>query len=395
MPAWNGAFGLNTMPGGADFAQTPTEPPPQYIQPIGPAPATTTAQSGIGPGTPGWGAFWNNATNGSKQPGLPNVSAPLPAVGGAPGAGPANGTTPLSTSWQDMLSSFGSNSFGSLGQFRLDPALQSAFQFALGQGMGAYNPGQQYYSGQLTPNLTPDDLQAQALMRQLSGQLQGQTGSYYNLLSNAMGRATGAAPSGALQPAIDATAKDLTQQYTNVGGVRDSTRQQFVGAGQYGSAKQQVSEALNNRGFEDVLARTVATMRLNDQQQGAQQSQSLLGLMPAMSSLQTMPAQLLSAVGGQNREQQGNINNEGFNRWAFGLYEPQRQLQNLLGTITGSLPLGGVNVSQSVQPDWYTELQRNMLSTNLANAQGGQSGGSGSNILAGLIGAGSLWNLFK
>lgn len=367
MPQWNGAFGLNTMPGGANYtgAAVPGVTPANYV-----------------PGVE------------TKQPAQPASGGPLTVVPPV-GAGPAPTSAPGQTGWQNPLASFGNNAFGSIGSFQLDPALQSAFQFALGQGMGAYNPGQGYYQGQLTPNLTGDDINAQNLMRQLSGQLQGQTSPYYDLLANAMGRATGSAPSGTLQPAIDATAKDLTQQYTNVGGVRDSTRQQFIGAGQYGSAKQQVSESLNNRGFEDVLAKTIASMRLNDQQQGAQQSQALLGLMPSMTNLQTMPAQLLSAIGGQNREQQGNINNEGFNEWAFGLYEPQRQLQNLLATITGSLPLGGTNILQNVMPDWYTQLQQNMGNTNLANAQGSQSGGSGSNILAALLGAGSLYSLFK
>lgn len=383
-------FGLQTMNAGGGGAL------PNSGMPF-PAPAPVTGvEQGIGPGTPGWGQMWGAPTGGRSstiQPiGGPGTSVGIgTTVGGGLGSSSASGQD----SWQSLLGRFGANNFGSIGQFNLDPQLEGMFRQILGQAGSQYNPNQQYYSGQLTPNLTADDLAAQASMREAAGKIGGNTAPYFELLRNAMGRATGATPSGTLQPAIDATAKDLTKQYTNVGGVRDSTRQQFVGAGQYGSMKQQVAEGINNQGFEDVLAKTIAQMRLGDQQQGAQQADSLLGRMTDMSRLQTMPSQLLSAIGGQNREQQGNLNSEGFNRWAFGLYEPQRQLQNLLNNVSGSLPLGGVNTTQNIVPDWYTELQKNMGSTNLANAQGGSSGGSGSNVLAALLGAGSLWSLFK
>ena len=370
----------NTNPG----QPMPGSTAPLVVPPVSTPPPQTQAPTGWRPG--GMYTMGNNPT------GTPYTGQPGGRPDGSQIGPPGTGTTGTNGPGSQLP---GTNSgFGSTSQFQLSPELQQAFQFALQQAMGAYNPNAQYFNGQLTPNLTTDDLAAQNMLRTLSGGMVDRLAPFFDAQRTAL-NATNGGPNPMLDAAVNATTGDMTRAHTQVGGTLDRLRQQFVGAGQYGSMKQGVLENQANNEFAGTLGDTIARMRLADKGQTQQFAGQMAGLTPAMLNSSTLPAQLLSAVGGQNRELQGNLNSEDFSQWAFNLAQPNVALQNLLGALGASLPLGGVSQTQTNQPDWYTQLMQQTMQQNLTNGSGGNTGGSGSSLLAGLLGAGSLWQLFK
>lgn len=408
----NGAFGNLLANGGV----------PEQPLPISNSPFSTQAAPGTTQAGQDW-VNWQNMNPGQPMPGnttplvVPPVSTPQPQAptgwrpggmytmgnnpGGTPNLGrpdgsqigpPGTGTTGTNGPGSQLP---GTNSgFGSTSQFQLSPELQQAFQYALQQAMGAYNPNAQYYNGQLTPNLTGDDFAAQNMLRTISGGMADKLEPFFNAQRAAL-NATNGGPNPMLDAAVNATTGDMTRAHTQVGGTLDRLRQQFVGAGQYGSMKHGVLENAANNDFTGTLADTIARMRLADKAQTQQFATQMSAQTPSMLNSSALPAQLLSAVGGQNRELQGNLNSEDFSKWAFNLAQPNVALQNLLGSLGASLPLGGVSQTQTNQPDWYTQLMQQTMQQNLTNGSGGNTGGSGSSLLAGLLGAGSLWQLFK
>ena len=390
---WQNTNPGQPMPGSGTHISNGTNP---LVLNPGPG-ATTAAPTGVGtggPATTGWrpGGMY---TMGNNPGGTPYTGQPGGTYGRPDGGQigpPGTGTTGTNGPGSQLP---GTNSgFGSTSQFQLSPELQQAFQFALQQAMGAYNPNAQYFNGQLTPNLTTDDLAAQNMLRTLSGGMVDRLAPFFDAQRTAL-NATNGGPNPMLDAAVNATTGDMTRAHTQVGGTLDRLRQQFVGAGQYGSMKQGVLENQANNEFAGTLGDTIARMRLADKGQTQQFATQMSAQTPSMLNSSALPAQLLSAVGGQNRELQGNLNSEDFSKWAFNLAQPNVALQNLLGSLGASLPLGGVSQTQTNQPDWYTQLMQQTMQQNLTNGSGGNTGGSGSSLLAGLLGAGSLWQLFK
>lgn len=326
--------------------------------------------AGRGPTTGGWQwgpGFGPDNLNGAGRPGA-----------GAPGAPPgAPGQPPFQ---------FDPTSFGSTGQFKLDPAVEQAYRFALQQAMQRYQDpnASKYYSGQTVAQLTPDEQAAQGMVRgQVPGMqgMVGDVGNYYQSLLQQPGQANPA-----LEAAINAMRSSATKSFQDPGGPMSAIRQDAQGSGQYGGTRQGIAEGLAMGRLGDSLTSNEANMRYQDLGAQYARASGAAGALPSYLSSAMAPAAALAGVGAQNRDitQQGY--NSDMNKWAYETSAPDTRLQNLLNMIGGTTPIGGTNYSQSYSPSWYTDMLK---------AGGGAAGGSGNNWLAALAAAGGLYGLLK
>jgi hypothetical protein len=347
--------------GGAAPAPAPEGAPPPDVgggNPIARPPG--------GPIIPGGGGGGFAPGGGLNQPGRTD----LPYGGGSP---------PPPGSWQDLLTQLfpgdlAGNETRNTSRSGLDPRLDSTFNYLMGQALQRYaDPnGQHYYEGNTVAQLTPDELQAQALMRQQAGDtsMGDASGDYLKTL---LSRAQNPSSDPTVQAAIDAMAKDATQSMTDPGGVLANIRSAGIQNGNLGSSRQGIAEGLAAARLQDTIAKNSAAMRMDARDKNLSAANAVLTQMPQIEAQKLMPSQLLSTVGQQNRSQDQAQITDALTRWAYNTFEPDRRLQNVYGLLNAT-PLGGYNTGDSFLGN---DLLARMGSPSTAqNIVGGLTGGA-------------------
>lgn len=369
----------STSPGTGAPATNPLAAPP-----AGPGASTPPGTNPIArpPGTP-------------AMPGQPPVGAP-----GAPGTTPPNpgGTTlPYGgaspgqpQTWQDVLSQFfsGDPSSGESRGFSatgIDPRMDALYQFALGQALSRYGDpnGQTFYSGQTVADLTPDELQAQGMLRGLAGSMGGTAGNGLDYINTLLDRAKNPQNDPTLQAAISSTLGKMDQDATDPGGVFSNIRGGALADGSFGGTRQGVLEAIANSRLQQNKADTAAQMALAGRSENLTAAQNGLSSLPTAISAAEAPAGMLSAVGQQNRDQSQAQMTDALQRWAYNTFAPDQRLQNLF-SLLGASPTGGFSVgSSAMSPAQLAAVQ--------ASATSGPS--TAQNILGGAAGVAGIWSI--
>lgn len=358
-PPTGGATGTGNTPIGYGPGTAPTLPPP--APPAGPP---------AGNGPIGYG----------PAPG-PGTPPPIPGPGTPPPGGPATPNRPrtdVAQGWPFPASGNPADTFGSQSTYQLDPRLQSAYAQLLQHALSRFSDpnGQSYYGGSTVAGLTADGTAAQASLRGAAGAAGGYAGAGGDLYSALLGLGKNPGQDPALDTAIKSMRTNATQSFQDPNGPMAQIRQEAQAGGQYGGTRQGIAEGLASSRLASALSGQEGQMRLDSINSDRTRALDTLKTLPTLLSGTSAPGSMLGAIDSQNRDitQQGY--NSDLNAWAYNTVQPDIRLQNLMQMLTGSLPLGGTQYSQTLQPAWYQQLLQN----------GGPQGGSGSNGLAGVLG---------
>jgi hypothetical protein len=152
-----------------------------------------------------------------------------------------------------------------------------------------------------------------------------------------------------LASAIEAAQRPLVQQFSDAGGVLSGIRDQFQGAGQFGSTRQGIGEGIAAGRLQQQLGDISATMGNEAYMRGLDASVKSLAFLPQIQEGLIAPAKAVDAVGQQQQQMEQAYLNDLINRFNYYQNLPAAQLaqyQNLVqgsygGTTTQQLPTSG------------------------------------------------------
>lgn len=166
-----------------------------------------------------------------------------------------------------------------------------------------------------------------------------------------------------LQSYIQSAIRPITESYVDPGGVMGQIRQGATNAGQVGGSRQGVAQGIAAGRYADAVGDTTARIVNDAYGQGLDTFKSTLLAAPQSASIQTLPADTSSAVGGQ-QEQYTNLLNQyeaAIRDWD--LNKNWQLLQNYANMVYGA----GGSQSTSTQDTNPSALQTvgNIASTGL------------------------------
>ncbi len=173
----------------------------------------------------------------------------------------------------------------------------------------------------------------------------------------------------ALQSATEAAIRPITEEYTQ--SVLPNIRNNAAQAGQVGSSRQGVAEGMASRDFMRQVGDTAAQMQNENYQKGLDVFSRGMLLSPQMAQLQTVPSQLLGAVGTQQQGQEQAELNALIQRHGARQMLPLLAAQEL-SSLAGSFG-GGGTTSTAIGP---TLNQPSGLMMGLGGAASGAAMGS-------------------
>jgi hypothetical protein len=171
----------------------------------------------------------------------------------------------------------------------------------------------------------------------------------------------------ALQGAVDAAIRPITQQYQEV--VRPALRDEFAGAGQqFGGSRRNLAEGSAAGKYMSQVGDTARTL-VNDQYATNINAQlKALGLLPQTMQAQAMPGQVTSAVGDVRQSLAQEMLNSQVAGYNYDQLAPFLQSKEIMSLLAG-IP-GGQTTSTASVP------QANKAMSSLGGAAAGASMGS-------------------
>lgn len=179
----------------------------------------------------------------------------------------------------------------------------------------------------------------------------------------------------ALQGAIDASIRPVTQQYQET--VLPGLRDEFQAAGQsFGGSRRGVAEGIAGRGYLNTVGDTSSKLVQDQYGNNLRAMVQGLGLVPQTTQAALQPAQTVSGVGDIRQRMQQALLNQNVSNFNYDQYAPFLQSKELL-SLLGGLP-GGTTTSTANNPPqapwWQQALGGGMMGSSILSNLGGAGG---------------------
>ena len=148
-----------------------------------------------------------------------------------------------------------------------------------------------------------------------------------------------------LQAAITAATAPTIRAFSDAGGPLSSIRDQFQGAGQFGSTRQGVAEGIAADRLQQNVLGTGAQMAQQAYLSGLDSTARGLALAPNAVQANLAPATTLDAVGQESRTLQQQVIDDMMQRWNYNQNLPAANLSQYQQLINGSF--GGTSSTQA------------------------------------------------
>jgi hypothetical protein len=241
----------------------------------------------------------------------------------------------------------------------------------------------QRYQGSQIAGFDPSQTKGQNMALDAAGLQQYLTGNAVQANKFLLGDIWNPKSNPALQGAIDASIRPITQQYQEV--VQPGLRDEFAAAGQsFGGSRRGVAEGIAGRGYLNSVGDTSSKLVQDQYANNLNAMVRGLGLVPQTTQAALQPAMTVSGVGDIRQRMQQALLNQNVSNFNFDQYAPFLQSKELL-SLLGGLP-GGTTTSTANNPPqapWWQQA----LGGGMMGAQMGSMFGPMGSVAGGGIGA--------
>jgi hypothetical protein len=229
------------------------------------------------------------------------------------------------------------------------PAAQPGLENMLSEASKLYSSsGPAYYPGSTVANFSQPEMQAQQYIMNTAAPAAGAaaTGAQSALDKLISGSYMDVANNPLVQNVVKGSTTDVANQFMRetLPGIRGGAQM----AGQFGSSRQGIAEGLASGEASRNAMNTAAGINLGAYNTGLSALQTGLGMAPATQQMSQVPAEMYSAVGGQQRAMdQANIDSQ-MTKWQYEQNLPYVKLNEFANMV--SKPLGGQSTTETVYP---------------------------------------------
>lgn len=235
----------------------------------------------------------------------------------------------------------------------LSPEQQQLFQLALPYAQQYASQPLQSYGGQTIAGFTPNEQAAQSLYTGAAAPIGADLGV------RAAAAQAGMLDPGQLSPDSNPYISQIADQIT--GKIGNQLTQNILpniraGAimdnGMYagGGSRQQMSEYLAGTGAVKEMGDALSGLYFNNYQAGLANMQKAIGLNPSVQSQQLFGADVLGAVGGQQRAMEQAQLDEALKMWSIEQSLPYMRASEIMGMISGMPGATGTSTMTGVAP---------------------------------------------
>jgi hypothetical protein len=195
--------------------------------------------------------------------------------------------------------------------------------------------GPEYYPGQMTANLTPQQIQAQQMYQQYAtgaGEAATKAGQANQFL---LGDVLDPTKNVALQQYAEGAVRPVYQALTEE--ALPSVRGEAMGAGQYGGSRQGIAEGLAISRANQTAGDITSKIYAEAYGQGLDAMTKGLALAPSTTQMGTIPAQVTEALGTQQQAIDQQAINELITRWNYDQNLDSAKLAQLNNLVSGGL----------------------------------------------------------
>jgi len=219
----------------------------------------------------------------------------------------------------------------------------------------------QGYAGPKFVGPSQDTLNAQNMMRQISGAQGGVAGMVPGVAQFGLADVLDIARNKNLQAAKQASADQLMQSFTQAGGPLANIRSGAMASGGYGGSRQGIAEGLAMKGLASATANANANLDNSAYNAGLQTFNSTINSLPTLLQSLQAPAMTMAGVGANTEGYQQGQENYNANVRDFNVnkdWAPLQQMAQLLygGMTPGSSTSGRTSNRSSDVQDFGTLL---------------------------------------
>lgn len=256
-------------------------------------------------------------------------------------------------------------------------------RFGVNEARDIYGRPIEYYPGEMTAALAPEQIAANQYLTGLAGQVQpyiGQARATSSFMQD---------PRMMLDVASNPYVAGQAGALENQAGrffrrnVMPGIRRGSSAAGQFGGSRGDIATGLAAGEVGGRLADATANLFGGAYGQGLQAMGQAQSIAPNIMQMGAYPGQLMQQVGQQYRDYDQSRINDAVNRFNFYQQEPENRLDRYLNRQMGVAGLGGINTSQGGGPNTLSRVVGGaMMGADLGGRVGGLFGNQSFNNLS-------------